>query len=287
MNAASITIRPLQKADIPGAMQLKTAENWNQTEEDWHLLLEHDPNLCFVASCDDKVVGTVTATNYDNDIAWIGMMLVDKDFRGLGLGKRLLTTSVESLRECKSIMLDATDKGLPMYRKLGFQEERMIDRMVATNLNGTLPEEEDNYIKLLAGAALDEVASLDQEAFGANRLRLITGFLTKNGDKAWYIEKERELAGYVFGRPGSNYFQLGPLSAKTEQEAELLVKTVLRNYIGRPVLVDIFQDKASLKALLSSLGFVVQRSFTRMYLKHNPHPVSRQNYYLIAGPELG
>ena len=70
--------------DVPSAMELKEAEHWNQTEEDWNFLLKLNPDLCWVATADEKVVGTVTAINYNNHLSWVGMMLVSKQHRGRG-----------------------------------------------------------------------------------------------------------------------------------------------------------------------------------------------------------
>lgn len=287
MSADDITISELRETDISGAMRLKSAENWNQTEADWWVLLELGPGLCLVATSGDKVVGTVTATNYHDEIAWIGMMLVDKDFRGLGLGKRLLTTCLEKLSKCQAIKLDATASGLSLYRKLGFREEWLIDRMVSTNANDLPPDEGSQSVKRLTKNELNEAVRLDLEAFGANRGQLIAEFLTENEDKAWYIERGGKLVAYILGRPGSNYTQLGPMSAETEEDAQMLVKAVLRTHIGTPVLVDVLQDKGFLKEMLLLLGFEVQRSFVRMYLKDNLLPGNSQKYFLIAGPELG
>ncbi|WP_373512307.1 GNAT family N-acetyltransferase [Persicitalea sp.] len=287
MSTSNTIIRELQEADIPGAMRLKSAENWNQTEDDWRMLLALDPNLCLVASCDDEVVGTVTATNYNNEIAWIGMMLVDQDFRGLGLGKRLLNSVIEKLSDCQAIKLDATDKGLPLYKKLGFREELFIDRMVTPRLGGISPVEGDHSAMPVTEEDLSKLTKMEHEAFGADRSRLFAKFLEKNGDKAWYSERETKLSGFVFGRSGSNYTQLGPLSAESTKDAQTLILAVLRNYVGKPALLDILQDKKDLKELLVSLGFSMQRSFTRMYLKDRAAPASPQKQFLIAGPELG
>ncbi|GHB69902.1 GNAT family N-acetyltransferase [Persicitalea jodogahamensis] len=287
MHAQNIVVRELQEADIPGAMRLKSAENWNQTTDDWRMLLSLDPTLCLGAFTGDRVVGTVTATNYNNEIAWIGMMLVDQDFRGLGLGRRLLTTVIEKLSDCRSIKLDATDKGLPLYQKLGFREEQFIDRMVTPGLASALRIAGDPLIKPLTQENLPESAVLDREAFGGDRLRLFAEFLKLHPDKAWYIEREVRVSGYVLGRTGSNYTQLGPLSAEGMEDAKALILGALKNYVGKPVVLDVLQEKKDWKELLLSLEFSVQRSFTRMYLKDSGFPASPQKQFLIAGPELG
>ncbi len=285
MNTDKIVIRQMREEDIPGAMQLKKAENWNQTEDDWRTLLKIDPHVCLAATSDSKVVGTVTAANYNNELAWIGMMLVDKDFRGRGLGKCLLTTLLEKLEAFQSIKLDATAIGLPLYNSLGFSEELSIDRMVITQVEATLPSKAHYAVKSLMEAEWQNVMDLDRAFFGADRSRLMAEILLRN--IGWYVEQDGRITGYLLARLGSNYTQLGPLSAETTEDAELLLLTALQNFSGSPVLLDVLQDKVELKGFLISCGFNVQRSFTRMFLKGNSLPGSVKNQFLIAGPELG
>lgn len=285
MNTDKLVIRAMREDDIPGAMRLKTAENWNQTEDDWRTLLNLDPTLCLVATSDDKVLGTVTAANYTNELAWIGMMLVDKEFRGRGLGKRLLTTLIEKPGACQSIKLDATPAGLPLYKSLGFREELCIDRMAITQFETVPPNEIHPSVIPLSVTNWQNVIDLDHAFFGADRSRLIAEILLRN--KGWYLEREGRIMGYLLTRSGSNYTQLGPLSAETTEDARILLESALQSFTGRPVLLDILQDKTDLQKFLLSIGFQVQRSFTRMYLKSNSFAGSVKNQFLIAGPELG
>lgn len=66
--------------DIPAGMRLKAAAEWNQTEADWRLFLDLNPDGCYVALHGSEVVGTVTTIDY-GDLAWIAMLLVDPAHR--------------------------------------------------------------------------------------------------------------------------------------------------------------------------------------------------------------
>src|SRR5690349_6739087 len=108
MSELSITLRPMQLSDVEAGMRLSTAEGWNQTEKDWKFFIENPQNICVVAETDNKIIGTTTAINYADQLAWIGMVLVDKNYRGRGLSKMLLENVLEKLKHVKSIKLDAT-----------------------------------------------------------------------------------------------------------------------------------------------------------------------------------
>ena len=126
-------IRPMQLTDLDQAINLSKTEGWNQTEKDWRLLLENPVNTCIVAELNNKIAGTATALNHSDEVAWIGMVLVDKSLRGQGAGKMLLTHIIDELKGIKSIKLDATPAGQPLYQKLGFIEEHLIFRMTNTS----------------------------------------------------------------------------------------------------------------------------------------------------------
>jgi Acetyltransferase (GNAT) family len=67
--------------DIPEAMQLKDAAGWNQTTADWARFLSASPEGCFVAEREGRVVGTSTSIVYEGRFAWIGMVIVDSQYR--------------------------------------------------------------------------------------------------------------------------------------------------------------------------------------------------------------
>ena len=85
-----VKIREMKLSDMDSLMRIKNAEGWNQTEKDWELLIHYPESVNLVAVHDNRILGTVTAINYAHRVAWIGMMLVDKDFRGRGISKLLL-----------------------------------------------------------------------------------------------------------------------------------------------------------------------------------------------------
>ena len=108
-------LRPMELGDIGSALELSNAECWNQTEKDWKVLIENPENVWMMAEDGNHVIGTTTAINYSNQVAWIGMVLVDKEYRGQGVSKSLLTNIFKKLEYCKSVKLDATPQGQQVY----------------------------------------------------------------------------------------------------------------------------------------------------------------------------
>ena len=278
----------MQIGDVPAAMKLSTAEGWNQTENDWKLFIKNPANSCLVAECKNKVVGTTTAINYSQRIAWIAMVLVDKEYRGQGISKSLLENVIENLHGCESVKLDATAAGQQVYKKLGFLDEYAIARMTNVALEEIRLEENRGMIpEPIQISDLSEVIDFDEIVFGARRDQLIENLVKEYPGKAWMIKRNRKIAAFALGRDGNRFNHVGPVLASNALDAKTLIGTALKELIKQAVVVDVLCDKSDLVDWLLSIGFIQQRNFVRMYKNNNPYPGLVDRQFLICGPEFG
>jgi len=114
-----VEIRLLLESDIPAAMQLKEAAGWNQTEDDWRRLLRLEPNGCFCAIKDGRFVGTTTTTTYGDELAWVGMVLVDPQHRRQGIAAKLMSVALDYLPESWHSKTGCDGVGPTCLRKVG------------------------------------------------------------------------------------------------------------------------------------------------------------------------
>lgn len=283
----SILIRPMLSGDLKAAMALALAEGWNQTEKDWRLLLDNKLNTCLVAESNQKVIGTATAINYSNLEGWIGMVLVDKEYRRQGIGRKLVARVLKKLDGFRSIKLDATPAGQPLYQSLGFIEERVLNRMTNASFKEIKMETINLSPQPVLQTDIGEVVKFDSKIFGVDRSYLIKTIHQNNPNKAFLLRQNGILSGYILGRVGTRFNYIGPVFAFTTAEAKVLIAKTLEFLSNQPVALDIHDDKQELIVWLESIGFIRQRQFARMYLKHNPYPGKVGNQYLIIGPEYG
>jgi GNAT superfamily N-acetyltransferase len=274
-------------SDLRNAMELQSREGWNQTEKDWMLLLGNKSNRCVVAEDGGKVIGTATAINYDEKEAWIGMVLVNSEYRRQGIGRLLMVSIMDTLQGFRSIKLDATPAGQPVYEKLGFKGEYILHRMACDSFNGitakTCPE-----IKPMTPGDLPEIMQFDFEIFGADRTYLLSTIRSNYPHKAFVLRRNNRVEGYVLGRDGMRFNYIGPVYAHSSEDAGKLLAAALQTIDkGAAVAVDIMEDRDSFKGMLEEAGFSVQRQFLRMYLDKNPFPGLPEKQYLISGPEFG
>jgi predicted N-acetyltransferase YhbS len=289
-------LRTMRREDIPAGLRLCRSASWNQLAEDWELLLAASPDGCRVATNEDgEVVGSIAALNYGSAFTWIAMVLVDPGYRRAGIGTRLLMASLEIVGD-DTARLDATPAGQRVYVPLGFQEEYPLQRMTrrregSRDLPPVPARESDSisalplHVRPMTDSDFVEVLRQDRDVFGGARRLLLDTLRARAPEYAWVIGDD-EIEGYLFGRQGHSFEHLGPLVARDEQSARALVSTCLASYADRSFLIDV-PLQASWVDWLASLGFVVQRPFTRMRRGTRPFHERLDRIFAITGPEFG
>lgn len=285
--AGAVAIRIMTEMDLPAAMRLKTLAGWNQTEADWRMFLTAAPKGCFVAVQNGLVVGSAMLVSYADVVGWIGMVLVDPAYRRMGIATRLMNHAMDAHAHCRTIKLDATPDGRTVYRSLGFVDEYGLRRMIISS-SPAVPAAGAADVAPLTEADLPAALALDREVFGADRTTILSTLVSNSPAGSFKLTRGGQLRGLCLGRPGTNFFQVGPILADTAQDAISLAKAALRPLAGRAVIIDISDAAPSGFAdWLLGLGFSAQRSFTRMYRGPNDAPGQPARQFAIAGPEIG
>jgi GNAT superfamily N-acetyltransferase len=282
-----IEMRPMTESDIPAGMRLREIAGWNQTAQDWRRFLQLEPEGCFVAVEAGTVRGTATTLRFGERFGWIGMILVDPEARGRGIGTCLLKCAIQRLEATavETQKLDATPMGHSLYLQLGFCDEYQIERWqgVARPRSHTV-----STLPPMNRDQLQHVCGWDREVFGADRTRLLTALWEEGPDYSAIVCSGREIAGYMLGRAGSRASYLGPwIAMRDSGAAEPLFAEFTRRFEGRPVFVDVNLSNSDARAIVLNAGYAPQRPLTRMYRGPNRFPGRPALVYSIAGPELG
>ncbi len=269
-------VRLLTAEDIPAAMELKAAANWNQTELDWRNVLRLAPGGCFAIDCGGRLAATATAVCFGRDLAWIGMVLTHPDMRRRGFARMLMEHAIAYLeaRGVAWIKLDATDMGRPLYAQLGFEDECSVERWGREPAPYEAPD-----LPLLLAPPL----ALDREACGADREALLTLLAS--------VEAAQVEGGYAMGRPGSKAAYFGPCVARTPESARTLLRWFLGRHPNEMVYWDILPDNAPALAMAREFGFQPLRHLVRMARPGVPAPpafvCNNCHVFAIAGFEYG
>ena len=276
-----VNIRLLFESDIPAAMKLKEAAGWNQTEADWRRLLRLEPEGCFAAIENDRLVGTTTTTTYGDELAWIGMVLVDPQQRRRGIATKLMETALAYLdAKVAVIKLDATAEGEPVYEKFGFRTESLVQRWRASIKSQPTAREE-------TAIDLNALLALDRQAFGADRSQLIKHLIVDSRISPVLVKDESgSLNGYALARAGTKAGYIGPVVARDTARVENLFDRVVGELSGTNVYIDFSTECGVSASVLADRGFVKERDLIRM--SYGPRSAKTSPLVIaIAGPEIG
>ncbi len=283
-------LRIMTESDIAAGMRLKELAGWNQTEADWKRFLRASRDGCFVMEVDGAVRGTAATIIYSGRFAWIGMVLVDPEYRGRGIGTKLLEKCVEHLDAIRvpCIKLDATPLGKPIYEKLGFTIEYELERWILKrpperlrNAEQLGPEEE------MPPPLLEFLMKADREVFGADRSELLRSMHREEARFTDGLWNAGGMEGYALGRHGSFADHLGPWVAKDRESAARLLDRFLEQSVRESVIADCAQANPFARKLLQARGFAFARPLTRMFRGKNQHPGRTDLVCAIVGPEFG
>lgn len=275
------------EGDIPAGLSLCRSAGWNQTQQDWELLLQLGPEGCSVAVDDDgEVRGTVATIRYGNHFAWIGMVLVDPSMQRRGIGVQLLRESLQMLREEETIKLDATPAGRKIYMQLEFVDEYPITRMEIAAIPDDLPGDTSDA-RPIKDDDLPRLLEFDRRVFGADRSAVINAILSRGRRFAFLTEDREGIAGYCFGRVGYSYTHIGPVIGRDADCARRVCNMALINSQGGPVIIDALPRNVEWISWLNGVGFREQRPLIRMYRGTNAWPGDPDNQFAILGPEFG
>jgi len=278
----TIAIETLTADDAPRVMRLVEAAGWNQTPRDWLRMIGHQPQGCFKAVEADQLVGTVTTTAYGLALGWIGMMLVDPQYRRAGFGTALMQRALDYLSQqsVRSIYLDATPLGQPLYKKLGFEPEFVFQRWHRQGLPAVESVQWNAGNQRIASPTLDaNHLVLDRQAFGVDR-------------QAWLERLAADSRvvtcthGFGMVRSGRIASYLGPIVADSPSTATGLISALLEN-VSSQVFWDIPGENHAVEPLARSLGFVPVRNLTRMWRCSPLTTARRELQFALSDPATG
>ena len=180
-----MTITALSKVDIPFLSVLQP-EGWNDIRRVFSTHIGRPYFEAFKTVLDGQLVA-VGHTMYCQGSAWLGNIIVAKNFRNSGLGKEITLYLISKIlkKNIDSIFLLATELGKPVYEAVGFKERHRFSfiKFGPSEISMT----PDLNIEPYHIDDMEAILSLDRKATGEDRSPIIkyfmgTGKVMKNSD---------------------------------------------------------------------------------------------------------
>ena len=120
----AVSVRAWTESDVECVFQSVARERWGHSRRDVERCWCLEPHGCFVAELESEPVGHVSTICYGK-LGWIGLLIVNPEKRGRGIGTTLMQKAVDYLKQAgaETLKLEAEETAVPLYRSLGFKEE--------------------------------------------------------------------------------------------------------------------------------------------------------------------
>lgn len=168
---ASFSIEELLSNDLKYISTL-TPDGWYDVTFIYEMHMNQEYFFPIKLVVENKIIG-VGELVLNGEIGWLGNIIVSKEFRNQGLGKKLTERLIKmaKVKDCESIYLLATPLGKRVYQKLGFQEDGKY--LFFKKGEMTFPEEKNESIIPFDKKYQNEIFKLDKEAMGEDRSKVL------------------------------------------------------------------------------------------------------------------
>jgi GNAT superfamily N-acetyltransferase len=255
---AELQLRRMVAADLPAAHALTQALTWSHRLEDWQFHFALGKGWVALNAA-GAVLGTILWWGYGERAATLGLVVVDQQAQGHGIG-RLLMNVVLKDAGARAFQLMATTAGLKLYQQCGFTALGTVEQRQAVpgaTAAPVLPMKPGLQLRACVAGDLPALVQLDAVAFGAPRPQLLAAAL--QAGSGLLLCRGGEPRGYALLRRSGRGLLIGPLVAEDEDQAIALVASLLQSNPGL-VRLDVFVAAARLRAWLDAAGiFTVDR----------------------------
>ncbi|GBR46290.1 GNAT family N-acetyltransferase [Neokomagataea thailandica] len=248
----AINFRRMSEADLSAASGLSKVLGWPHRIEDWSFMLRLGHGLVATLENGD-IIGTILWWSFGDRHASVGLIIVNSAWQGHGIGTNMLT-AVRRLLPGRSISLNATPAGQPLYEKFGFVPTGIVEQHQGNGASSPIIAlDAGQRIRPVVPYDLEDIVTFDHAATGMNRSALM-GELVQNA-KAVVIDTENGIRGYSFCRRFGWGWLIGPVTAKTIEQAKALISHWIGTYGGEFIRIDT-PAASGLSGWLDDMGLV-------------------------------
>ena len=282
LHTSACIYRPMTQADLPAAHGLSSQLDWPHRLEDWGLLQRVFKG--FVATVDDRLIGTAFACPQGN-FATIGLVVVNPDFQGQGIGRLLMELALDACQPGTPI-LNASVAGAPLYLSQGFVEFGTIEqRQGLARAVALEPLAEDEHLRALCEQDQVRQLALANAGSGLDRSALFAQ-LHDTIEHTAGIETDGQLQAFALLRRAGRGHCIGPVIAQNTRQARHLITTLLAQIPNQFVRIDVPMD-SGLCEWLTLAGLEPVDRVTQMALGSPPQPNPLVRQFALVSQAIG
>ena len=249
-------LRAMTQDDITELHALSKAEQWPHRAEDLSDMLAVGTGT--VAELGGEIVGTTMWWRAGPKVATLGMVIVSRRHRGAGIGRIVMESVLDQIADTlgsdASIQLNATEDGLPLYRKLGFNGIGEILQHQGAAFQAPLvplgPGERIRPMGERDGAVVD---ALVRAGSGLDRPTVMT--VLRDRAHGVVLAQGDDVTGVALFRRFGRGYVVGPVITPDMVRAQALIAQWIGSRSGEFIRLDI-HGNSGLGPWLEELGLV-------------------------------
>lgn len=261
LKSFELVARDINDVDVDLLHALSISVRWPHRPKDWELLRRLGHGIVAVDGI-GRVFGSAMWFPQGDDFATIGLVITTPRAQAQGGGRWLMD---QVLEQCgaRNLALNATHAAYPLYVSLGFTSEAIVNmrQEVAPQTLPPLPSL-DGELSELPSDRLSEIIALDARAFGSDRSRVLA-LLSANASIS-VLSRGGEIVGYSMCREFGRGFVIGPVVARSDDDAVHLTAVHLKKLQGRFVRVDTREREGVFAEFLAECGLGIAETVTTM-----------------------
>ncbi len=289
----SFVVRVLNRDDLTVADEIVRAAYAMRPGQNTGLerYLSLQPDGWLLIEVDGAPVALGGAMSYGS-FGYIGLMSVLPAMQHRGIGRLIMERLLAWCRnrDCRTILLDASAAGAPLYSSMGFSVD---DTVIEWGRSGErealgshqLPSHSTGHITAMIETDIADLVVFDTPYFGAPRPSVFASYLADCRQAFVARDETGGIAGYLFVQAGG---RLGPWVAATSGDAERLLEHALQlPTMSGEYTVQCPSANSEGQNLLLRYGFHQRRVLQHMRLGDPVQPRDRTNIYGQASFGLG
>jgi GNAT superfamily N-acetyltransferase len=279
----ALDIRLMDIGDLARAVDWAAAEGWNPGLDDTKAFFAADNSGFFMGWLGDRPVSAISLVKYGTGFAFLGLYIVDPEFRGKGYGIAAWNAALKSAPG-RVVGLDGVVAQQENYRKSGFVLAHNNIRYGGKIEPAVFA---DPAIREVTQELLPSVIGYDRGFFPEKRDAFIVHWTTGPATHhAITCCDGGALQGYGVIRACRQGYKVGPLFAETPDIARRLFAALAAKAGGAEIYLDVPEPNREAVRLAETFGMAPVFETARMYRGPAPAlPIER--IFGITSFELG
>lgn len=284
MPTRSYQIRRMSRNDLATAIGWAAREGWNPGLHDLDAFYSTDPEGFYMGWLGDVPVASISCVRYSSSYAFLGFYIVDRLYRGHGLGKAIWFAALEHVKGCV-VGLDGVVAQQENYRNSGFELAWYNVRYKGWGSESETPC--PPQLVPLSALPFDALADHERAFHPAPRVPFLQAWTRMPQSHALGWWEDGELRGYGVIRACVDGYKLAPLCADTPAIAEALFEA-LRARVPKtePIYMDVPECNLQASRLALTQGMEATFPTARMYRGPAPQ-VAVSRLYGLTSLEVG